>query len=185
MVGLHLSAPVSEICLNIEKCLKFEPETSVTVNQEMEDPRIFVVIFIITVVINSVSAVIIGRQEATGINTMIICDCLLNVINIAAAVTFHLNILSFESNHLCTMSLFSRAILTTWNNLVPLAIATHRYLLVCRAVGCHNFGGGKKIWRLIHSTVVFLCLLSGIIFALERSSSLTFLRCLGKEEKFW
>ena len=187
MVGLHLSAPVSTICLNIERCLKFEAKTTVTVNQEADDPSTFLVIFIVTIIVNSVSAVIVGRQETTGINTMIICDCLVNVINMG---TYSLNMSSWRllgsgSDQLCTVSLFFRVILTTWNHLVPVAIATQRYLLVCRAVACHSFGGGKRIWTFIHSTVVFLCILCGVVFALERSSSLTFLRCMGEEEKFW
>ena len=185
MVGLHLSTPVLEICLNIEKCLKFEAKTTVTVNQEPEDPWTFVVLFIVTVIVNSVSAVIIGRQERSGINTMIICDCLVNVLNMGV---YSLNIASWRllgSDELCTLSLFFRVTLITWNNLVPVAIATQRYLLVCRAVACHGFGGGKRIWTFIHSTVVVLCILCGVIFALERSSSLTFLRCMGEEEKFW
>ena len=185
MVGLHLSTPVLEICLNIEKCLKFEAKTTVTVNQEPEDPWTFVVLFIVTVIVNSVSAVIIGRQERSGINTMIICDCLVNVLNMGV---YSLNIESWRllgSDQLCTMSLFFRVTLITWNNLVPVAIAVQRYLLVCRAVACHNLGGGKRSWTFIHSVVVFLCFLCGAIFALERNSSLTFLRCMGEEEKFW
>ena len=185
MVGLHLSAPVSEICLNIERCLKFEDKTTVTVNQETEDPWTFVVIFIVTVVVNSVSAVIIGRQEMTGINRMIMCDCLVNVINMGASAAFSLNISSSGLILPCTILAFSRMTFSTWNSLVPVAIAAQRYLLVCRAVACHNFGGGKRIWTFIHWTVVLLCILCGLIFALERSSSLTFLRCMGEEEKFW
>ena len=185
MVGLHLSAPVSQICLNIEMCLKFEAKTAVTVNQEADNPWTFFAVFIVTVIVNSASAVIIGRQERTGINTMIICDCLVNVLNMGV---YSLNIASWRllgSDELCTLSLFFRVTLITWNNLVPVAIATQRYLLVCRAVACHGFGGGKRIWTFIHSTVVVLCILCGVIFALERSSSLTFLRCMGEEEKFW
>ena len=185
MVGLHLSNPVSEICLENEMCLKFEAKTTVTVNQEMEYPWTFVVIFIVTVIVNSASAVIIGRRETSGINRMIICDCLVNVINMGAAAAFYLNISPWGSSQLCTVLFFFRVALITWNNLVPLAIAVHRYLLVCRAVWCHNFGGGKKIWIFIHSTVVLLCILCGLVFALERGSSLTFLRCMGEEEKFW
>ena len=185
MVGLHLSPPVLEICLNFEGCLKFEAKTTVTVNEEMKDPWTFLVIFIVTVIVNSVSAVIIRRQETSGVNTMIICDCLINVINMGV---YSLNIASWQalgSDQLCTISLFFRVALITWNNLVPAAIATQRYLLVCRAVACHSFGGGKKIWTFIHSTVILLCILCGLVFALERSSSLTFLRCMGEEEKFW
>ena len=106
MVGLHLSAPVLEICLNIERCLKFEDKTTVTVNQEAEDPWTFLVIFIVTVIVNSVSAVIIGRQETTGINRMIICDCFGNVINMGV---YSLNIASWRllgSDQLCTITLF-------------------------------------------------------------------------------
>ena len=113
---------------------------------------------------------------------MIMCDCLFNVINIGA---YSLNMSSWRllgSDELCTVWLCFRMTLTTWNNLVPVAIATQRYLLVCRAVACHNLGGGKRIWTFILSAVVFLC---GAIFALERNSSLTFLRCMGQEEKFW
>ena len=187
MVGLHLSAPILEICLNIESvgCLKFEAQKTVTVNQEIEDPWTFGVIFTACVIVNLVSSVIVGRKETTGINRMIVCDCLFNVINMGA---YFFNMSSWRllgSNQLCTIWLCIRMTLTTWNNLVPVAIATQRYLLVCRAVACHNFGGGKRIWRFIHSAVVFLCILCGVIFALERSSSLTFLRCMGEEEKFW
>ena len=75
--------------------------------------------------------------------------------------------------------------LVAWNNLAPTAIALQRYLLVCKAVACHNFGGEKRIWRFIFSAVVFLCILWGSTFALKSSSSLHFLRCMGKEERFW
>ena len=141
MAGLHFSAPVMEACLNIEMCLKFETKTTLTVNQEAKDPWIFVVFFILAVVVNSISAAIIGRQEKTGINTMIICDCLLNVISMAGMAAYALNISSWGSSQLCTIALFFRVVLVAWNNLVPVAIATQRYLLVCRAksdVRCKN-----------------------------------------------
>ena len=187
MVGIHLSPPVLAICLNTqsEMCLKFDPQTTATVNQETEDPWTFVLIFIATVIVNSVAAVIVGKKETTGINTMIICDCLFNVINMGA---YSLNMSAWRllgSDQLCAIWLCFRITLTTWNNLVPVAIAVQRYLLVCRAVACHNLGGGKRSWTFIHSVVVFLCFLCGAIFALERKSSLTFLRCMGEEEKFW
>ena len=187
MVGLHLSAPFAEICLDIEseKCLKFEAQTTATVNQATEDKWIFVIIFIATVIVNSVSVIIVGRKETTGINTMIICDCIFNVINIGA---YFFNMSSWHvlgSDKLCTIWLCFRISLITWNNLVPVAIATQRYLLVCHAVACHGFGGGKRVWKFIHSAVVFLCILCGANFALERSSVLTYLRCMGEEEKFW
>ena len=67
---------------------------------------------------------------------------------------------------------------------MPVAIAVQRYLLVCRAVFCHSVGG-KKIWKYIHSAVVLLGTLCGTAFVFERDSSLTFLRCMGQEEKFW
>ena len=75
-------------------------------------------------------------------------------------------------------------VLITWSNLVPVAIAVQRYLLVCRAVFCHSVGG-KKIWKCIHSAVILLGTLCGTAFVFERDSSLTFLRCMGQEEKFW
>ena len=75
-------------------------------------------------------------------------------------------------------------VLITWSNLVPVAIAVQRYLLVCRAVFCHSVGG-KKIWKYIHSAVILLGTLCGTAFVFERDSSLTFLRCMGQEEKFW
>ena len=158
-----------------------------TVNQEADNPWTFFAIFIVTIVVNSVSAVIVGKQEKSGINTIIICDCLVNMINMGV---YSLNISSWrflgsDSDQLCTISLFFRVVLTTWNHLVPVAIATQRYLLVCQAVACHSFGGAKRIWTFIHSAVAVLCFLCGVVFALERSSSLTFLRCMGEEEKFW
>ena len=189
MVGLLLSALVLQICLDFEseRCLKFEAETTVTVNQEFEDPwkLTFLVVFIVTVIVNSVSALIIGRQERTGINTMIICDCLVNVINMGA-YAFQLSSWGLlGSDRLCTIWLCFRVILTAWNNLVSVAIATQRYLLVCRAVASHNFGGAKRIWTFIQSAVVFLSILCGVTVALVRNSSLNYLRCMGEEEKFW
>ena len=52
MVGIHLSPPVLAICLNTqsEMCLKFDPQTTATVNQETEDPWTFVLIFVATVI---------------------------------------------------------------------------------------------------------------------------------------
>ena len=187
MVGRFASPSFLEIKLNIEsgRCLKFDAKTTRTVNQETEYWWEFAAILVATVFVNLVSAVIVGRQERTGINKMIICDCLFNVFNMGG---YFFNMSSWRllgSSQLCAIWLFFRNTIMAWNNLAPVAIATQRYLLVCRAVACQNFGGGKKIWTIIHSAVVFLCLLCGATFALERNSSLTFLRCMGEEEKFW
>ena len=68
------------------------------------------------------------------------------------------------------------------SSLLPLP---HRGIFLSAGQLHATTGGGKKIWTIIHSAVVFLCLLCGATFALERNSSLTFLRCMGEEEKFW
>ena len=144
MVGRFASPSFLEIKLNIEsgRCLKFDAKTTRTVNQETEHWWEFAAILAATVFVNMVSAVIVGRQERTGINKMIICDCLFNVLNMGG---YFFNMSSWRllgSSHLCAIWLFFRNTIMAWNNLAPVAIATQRYLLVCRAVA--GFLAGVK-----------------------------------------
>ena len=219
---MHLSEPFPELCLNVEsgRCLIFRVSKTVTVNQDTDHHLwTYVLVLIVTGTVNLTSAIIIWRKETTGINKMIICDCLFNMANMAVYSTNMSSWRLLGSSELCTSWLFflmvrikwlhhtmimvikcwspdhnmiiiwshhdhDHQVLITWSNLVPVAIAVQRYLLVCRAVFCHSVGG-KKIWKYIHSAVILLGTLCGTAFVFERDSSLTFLRCMGQEEKFW
>ena len=187
MVGLQISPPYLEIKLSVASniSLKFGAQETVTVNQDTVYPWLIAIIFTTTVIVNLFSATVVGRKERTGINRMIMIDCIINVVNVGA---FCLNASSWRllgSSHLCAIWFSLRMTIASWNNLVPVAIAAQRYLLVCKAVACHNLGGEKIVWKLVHAVLVLLCLLCGAIFALEKDSSLGFLRCIGQEEKFW
>ena len=84
----------------------------------------------------------------------------------------------------CYILIFVNILLLTWNRLVPMAMVVFRYMMVCRAVYCHNLGGEKVVLRRVMTGLVALCLLEGLVFFLYSEDSLTFLRCIGREEAF-
>ena len=45
----------------------------------------------------------------------------------------------------CLVNIFIFPLLTSWNRLVPVAIAGFRYIMVCHAVFVHNHGGEKAV----------------------------------------
>ena len=84
----------------------------------------------------------------------------------------------------CTPYLFYWVFLLTWNRLIPVGIAIFRYLMVCHAVVCHNFGGERRIWRVLNSFILGFCLFGGAIASATRTSSFSYLRCTNREEIF-
>ena len=109
MVGMHLSEPFPELCLNVEsgRCLMFRVSKTVTVNQDTDHHLwTYVLVLIVTGIVNLTSAIIIWRKETTGINKMIICDCLFNMANMAVYSTNMSSWRLLGSSELCTSWLF-------------------------------------------------------------------------------
>ena len=109
MVGMHLSEPYPELCLNIEsgRCLIFRVSKTVTVNQDTDHHLwTYVLVLIVTGTVNLTSAIIIWRKETTGINKMIICDCLFNMANMVVYSTNMSSRRLLGSSELCTSWLF-------------------------------------------------------------------------------
>ena len=75
-----------------------------------------------------------------------------------------------------------------WNRLVPVGIATFRYLMVCHSVLCQNTGGEKAILTFVKITLVFLSISNGIFGVLGSigitGHSFEYLRCMGRQEVF-
>ena len=82
-----------------------------------------------------------------------------------------------------------------------MAIVVFRYLMVCHAVWCQNLGGERPLWRIVSfsrifkvkltvqknqiwACMLFLCLGSGSLIFFTMDISLTFLLCIGSEERF-
>ena len=68
--------------------------------------------------------------------------------------------------------------------MVPVGIVLFRYFMVCHAVSCHNHGGDRTIFRGVMVSLVLIALSTGVTLGFYTQSSLTFLLCVGKEERF-
>ena len=137
-----------------------------------------------TAVINTWAAVIIRGKERTSLHAAIVCDCFANILTMAIHVLMQSPWYKLGSPQLCTGFLFYNMFLITWNRLLPVGIAAFRYMMVCHAVFCHNQGGERRVWRLLSGLMLGLCLASGAIAALTKTSSESYLRCISREEMF-
>ena len=102
-------------------------------------------ISLVTFAINLWAGTSILRKERTGIHCLIVCDCLLNVVS-----SLHTSFLQSPWSILrfsipCLFNTFLLHLLTSWNRLVPVAIAAFRYIMVCHAVFVQNHGGEKMV----------------------------------------
>ena len=104
-----------------------------------------ILIALLTFAINLWAGFSILRKERTGINSLIVCDCVVNVVS-----SLHSSFLQSPWSILgspipCLLNLLLLQLLTSWNRLVPVAIAAFRYIMVCHAVLVQNQGGEKKV----------------------------------------
>ena len=138
----------------------------------------------ITVFINLWAAVVIRGKERNSLHAVIVCDCFINILIMASHVLAQSPWYKLGSAEACTGFVFYSLFFMTWNRLIPVGIAIFRYLMVCHAVRCHNFGGERRIWQVLNSFILGLCLTGGAVTTITRSSSFGYLRCIGREEAF-
>ena len=113
--------------------LAIEPISIAVVNGTRDEVFLWASLFILalTLVVNTASVIVIGRKEKTGINRLIVLDSFANVLT-ALVQMFNLMALTTSSSNdiVCIFNMAMLTILGTWNRLVPVVIALHRYLLV-------------------------------------------------------
>ena len=142
-------------------------------------------ILVLAVSVNIWAGLVIGKKDNTGINKLIVCDCVANALQMLFD-TFYINSpwLILKSLFPCYIIVFVHGLMLTWNRLVSVAIIVFRYMMVCHAVYCHNLGGEKAVLRMVMTALAALCLLDPLVFVLNSSDSLRFLMCIGREEAF-
>ena len=122
-------------------------------------------------------------------NQLIIWDC------IAKIFVFALVLLIFGTKFsilgggkvglvLCALRAFLGTTLFGFNRLVPVGIVLFRYIMVCHAVMAVNFGGEKRVWRIIQRAILLLSLLPSVLVVRVLQDSLGFHKCVGQEESF-
>ena len=142
-------------------------------------------ILVVAVTVNIWVGVRIRKMQDNRINKIIVCDCVVNILSMLFD-TFYINApwTILKSLPPCYILIFASKLMNTWNRLMPMAIVVFRYLMVCRAVYCHNLGGEKAVLRRVMSVLVAVCLLHAVVIAFNNSDVLIFLRCIGREEAF-
>ena len=142
-------------------------------------------LLVVAVIVNIWVGVRIGTKEDYRINKIIVCDCVVNALSMLFD-TLYINApwTILKSLPPCYILIFANNLMNTWNRLMPVALVVFRYLMVCRAVYCHNLGGEKAVLRRVMALLVSLCLLDALVIVFNNSDSLTFLRCMGREEAF-
>ena len=126
-------------------CIHIKPSSQVN----MPKPRGYLVtntfFTLVTFVINLWAAICILRKERTKVNTLIVCDCIINMASSVQTSILQSPWILLNSSTTCLVNTFLLHLLNTWNRLVPVAIAGFRYVMVCHAVYVHNHGGEKKV----------------------------------------
>ena len=155
---------------------------------EPRDNIIFIASFpilVLAVTVNIWAGLVIGKKDDTGINKIIVCDCVVNALSMLLD-TFYINSpwSIVKSPFPCYIIVFVHILMITWNRLVPVAIVVFRYMMVCHAVYCHNLGGEKAVLKRVITALATLCLLDPLVIVLYSADSFIFLRCMGREEAF-
>jgi hypothetical protein len=159
---------------------------TVPVNQEAELVYMWasIAMVVAAIAVNVPAAVCIRQKERTGISRLIVIDCGANIMTVVLAAATQTPWSILGSAPACLTNSILLTILTTWNRLVPVAIAVFRYLMVCHAVFCHNHGGDGPVWQVVTSGLVVVSLASTAVPLITTDSSLTYLTCMGSEERF-
>ena len=161
-------------------------ETNELINQPVDPDYLWLnlALLAVTTVLNLSAIVVLAAKENTGITSLIIVDCFINILITAfATVTFSpWSIL--KSDALCAVSYSTLSTLGTFNRLVPVAVVLLRYIMVCHPVFFINNGREIAIWRLILGTLIGLCSVVWVHQVFTSHIAYRFLRCMGREEVF-
>ena len=171
---------------NLSKMVLLEDNTQIV--NEPRDMFVFIASFpilVVAVVVNIWAGMVISQKDDTRINKIIVCDCGVNALSMLFDTLFFNAPWSIlKSLPPCYILIFAYNIMVTWNRLVPVAIVGFRYMMVCRAVYCHNIGGEKAVLGRVMTALVGLCFLGSVVIVLNSEDSVAFLRCMGREEAF-
>ena len=106
-------------------------------------------IFLATFAINVWASNCILQRERTGLNRLVVCDCVLNVVSSLHSAFLQSPWSLLASSTPCLISTFLLYLLICWNRLVPVAIAVFRYVMVCHPVFVQNHGGEKMVLQIL------------------------------------
>ena len=138
----------------------------------------------VTMTLNIWAVKVISAKEKTGINYMLITDCFASIVYMVLGTLRQFPWFSFESSTLCTVYIFFLVFLTIFNRMVPVAVATIRYIMICHPTFSINQGGEKRISAIVRNTIIFSTATSSIYSTFKRKNILQFLICVQKEETF-
>ena len=113
--------------------LTLEPISTLVVNEPRDKVYLWASLSVcaVTLVVNTAAVIVIGRKEKTGINQLIVLDSFANMLTALVQMFNSMALTSSSSNGIvCICDMAMLFILSTWNRLVPVVLALHRYLLV-------------------------------------------------------
>ena len=96
-------------------------DKTVEVNQPRDNVYIFTClpILFLALIVNSLAVVVIWRKEQTGLNSLIICDCLVNMVTMFLSVVHQSPWFIGWPRWMCQTYAFTQQSLITWNRLLP------------------------------------------------------------------
>ena len=151
------------------------------VNKGIESLEVTLPVVVASMVINLYTASVITAKEKSGINSLIVSDCAVNVLSLVMFVANELPASFLRSDAWCTIFTFSDSVMNNWNRLVPVGIVVYRYILVCHAVTAMSFGE-RKLWRIVITSLILLSLVNGGASVVPPEDHRFYMRCKRREE---
>ena len=161
-------------------------ETNELINQPVDPDYLWLnlTLFGVTTVLNLSAILVLKAKENTGITTLVIWDCFVNILLTAIGTVTFSPWSILHSDALCAVFYSTLSTLGTFNRLVPIAVVLLRYIMVCHPVFFINNGRERAIWRLILVALTFLCSVVWVHQLCTSDIAYRFLRCMGREEVF-
>ena len=121
------------------------------------------------------------NKTRTLVDKLILVDC---AANIGGLVSVVLNYGQFSSTvPFCLFKHIVTFFFKILNRVIPITIATYRYLLVCQSQKTERFGKAK-LGKILLSATILVPILATAIIVVYRENILFFTICIGKEEIF-
>ena len=167
---------------NMSLCL-FMDQTEV-INQPFDHIWLTFTICVLIIMVNIWAMKVLNTKEDTCITKLVKWDC---VSNILISVEVFLITLDgwfpLNMSAICAGRNVTFMFLNTFQRLVPVAIVTFRYIMVCHPIFFINCGK-EKVWKWILGSVIVPWLAIWIYNMNTSSIAFRFLRCMGREEDF-
>ena len=167
-----------------EWTIKFELSHLINVPNSLGHLYLYLPLLALTLTLNIWGVVVISGKEKTGINSLIVVDCFANFFIMAISTLGHSPWSNFEWSSLCTFFILFQSVLTVFNRLVPVAIATTRYIMICHPTFSINQGGEKRISAIVRNILIFITMASSTYSTSQRDKVLKYLTCMQREEMF-